>query len=167
MALAFPLFTQTIIDKVIVHRTESTLIALAAGMGVFVLFTAALTWVRQYLVLHTGNRVDAVLGSHVFEHLFRLPPLYFQHRPTGVIAARMQGIETIREFVSSAAVMLMLDVPFLFIFVAVMFWYSASLTWIVLGILCLIVAASLRSKRANPAGARAWCFGPSLFCSAC
>jgi subfamily B ATP-binding cassette protein HlyB/CyaB len=143
IALAFPLFTQTIIDKVVVHRTESTLVALAVGMVVFVLFTAALTWVRQYLVLHTGNRVDAVLGSHVFEHLFKLPPVYFQHRPTGVIAARMQGVETIREFVSSAAVTLLLDCPFLLVFVAVMFWYSATLTLIVLAILVLIVAASL------------------------
>lgn len=143
IALAFPLFTQTIIDKVVVHRTESTLIALAVGMAVFVVFTAVLTWVRQYLVLHTGNRVDAVLGSHVFEHLFKLPPLYFQHRPTGVIAARMQGVETIREFVSSAAVTLLLDLPFLFVFVAVMFWYSVTLTLIVLAILALIVGASL------------------------
>jgi subfamily B ATP-binding cassette protein HlyB/CyaB len=142
MALAFPLFTQAIIDKVVVHRTQSTLIALAIGMAVFIVFTSSLTWVRQYLILHTGNRVDAVLGSHVFEHLFKLPPLYFQHRPTGVIAARLQGIETIREFVSSAAVTLMLDLPFLLIFVAIMFWYSAQLTWIVLGILALIIAAS-------------------------
>ncbi|HEY8506810.1 MAG TPA: ABC transporter transmembrane domain-containing protein, partial [Steroidobacteraceae bacterium] len=143
LALAFPLFTQTIIDKVVVHRTESTLIALAAGMAVFVVFTAILSWIRQYLVLHTGNRVDAVLGRQVFEHLFKLPPVYFQHRPTGVIAARLQGIETIREFVSSAAVTLMLDLPFLFIFVAVMFWYSVRLTLIVLAILTVIVLASL------------------------
>lgn len=143
LSLAFPLFTQAIIDKVVVHRTESTLIALAVGMAVFIVFTSALTWVRQYLVLHTGNRVDAVLGTHVFEHLFRLPPLYFQHRPTGVIAARLQGIETIREFVSSAAVTLMLDLPFLLIFVAVMFWYSVKLTLIVMAILLLIVGVSL------------------------
>jgi ATP-binding cassette, subfamily B, bacterial HlyB/CyaB len=143
LALGFPLFTQAIIDKVVVHRTESTLIALTVGMAVFVVFTASLTWIRQYLVLHTGNRVDAVLGSHVFEHLFKLPPLYFQYRPTGVIAARLQGIETIREFVSSAAVTLLLDVPFLLIFVALMFWYSVKLTLIVLGILTLIVGASL------------------------
>lgn len=70
IALAFPLFTQAIIDKVVVHRTESTLIALTVGMSVFIVFTTLLTWIRQYLVLHTGNRVDAVLGSHVFEHLF-------------------------------------------------------------------------------------------------
>lgn len=142
IALAFPLFTQAIIDKVVVHRTQSTLIALAVGMAVFIIFTSVLTWIRQYLVLHTGNRVDAVLGAHVFEHLFRLPPLYFQHRPTGVIAARLQGIETIREFVSSAAVTLMLDFPFLLIFLGVMFWYSVKLTLVVLAVLALIVAAS-------------------------
>ena len=143
LALAFPLFTQTIIDKVVVHHTQSTLVALGIGMGVFVIFTTVLTWVRQYLVLHTGNRVDAVLGRQVFEHLFRLPPAYFQNRPTGVIAARMQGIESIREFVSSAAVTLVLDLPFLLIFLAVMFWYSVQLTFVVLGILALIVTASL------------------------
>lgn len=83
IALAFPLFTQAIIDKVVVHRTQSTLIALAVGMCVFIVFTTILTWVRQYLILHTGNRVDAVLGSTVFEHLFKLPPLYFQHPSHG------------------------------------------------------------------------------------
>lgn len=143
IALAFPLFTQAIIDKVVVHRTQSTLVALAVGMAVFVIFTTTLTWIRQYLVLHTGNRVDAVLGSQVFDHLFKLPPLYFQHRPTGVVAARLQGIETIREFVSSTAVTLLLDLPFLLIFVAVMLWYSVKLTLIVLAILALIVGASL------------------------
>jgi ATP-binding cassette, subfamily B, bacterial HlyB/CyaB len=143
LALAFPLFTQTIIDKVVVHRTESTLVALGIGMGVFVVFTTVLSWVRQYLVLHTGNRVDAVLGRHVFEHLFKLPPLYFQHRPTGVVSARLQGIESIREFISSAAVTLLLDLPFLLIFVAVMLWYSVKLTLVVVGVLAVIVAASL------------------------
>ncbi|MGH8809838.1 MAG: ABC transporter transmembrane domain-containing protein, partial [Noviherbaspirillum sp.] len=104
IALATPLFTQAIVDKVVVHRTQSTLIVIAIGMALFMLFSAGLSWVRQYLILHTGNRVDAVLGSSVFERLFKLPPSYFQHRPTGVIAARLQGVETIREFIASAAV---------------------------------------------------------------
>ncbi|WP_240162261.1 peptidase domain-containing ABC transporter [Glaciimonas sp. PAMC28666] len=143
VALATPLFTQTIIDKVVVHRTESTLIVIAIGMAIFMLFSAVLSWLRQYLVLHTGNRVDAVLGSSVFERLFKLPPLYFQHRPTGVIAARLHGVETIREFIAGAAVSLILDLPFLFIFVAIMFHYSATLTLIVLAILLLIIGLSL------------------------
>jgi len=79
MALATPLFTQVVIDKVVVHRTESTLIAIGVGLFLFMSFSAALTWIRQYLVLHTGNRVDAVLGSAVFAHLLHLPPRYFEH----------------------------------------------------------------------------------------
>jgi ATP-binding cassette, subfamily B, bacterial HlyB/CyaB len=142
MGLALPLFTQLIIDKVIVHRTSSTLIALAVAMGVFMVFTGILMWLRQYLVLHTGQRIDAVLGSHVFDRLFRLPLVYFQHRPTGVIAARLQGIENIRQFITSAAVTLVLDLPFLLIFVGIMFWYSVSLTLLVLGILALVAGMS-------------------------
>jgi len=143
MALATPVFTQVVIDKVIVHHTMSTLAVIGIALGVFIIFTAVMSWVRQYLVLHTGNRIDAVLGSQVFEHLFKLPPRYFEHRPTGVLVARVHGVETIREFLSSAAVTLVLDVPFLFIFLAVMFYYNVTLTLITGAILLLIVGLSL------------------------
>src|SRR3989338_8872040 len=116
LALGTPLFTQVIIDKVVVHHTQSTLIVIGIGLAVFMIFSALLSWVRQYLILHTGNRVDAVLGAAVFDRLFKLPPRYFEHRPTGVISARLHGVETIREFIASAAVTLILDFPFLLIF---------------------------------------------------
>jgi len=143
LALGMPLMTQAIIDKVVVHRTESTLIALGCGLLVFLVFSSVLTWIRQRLILHTGVRIDAVLASAVFRHLVELPPRYFQHRPTGVIAARLHGIESIREFLASAAVSLVLDLPFLSICLAIMFVYSLPLTLIALVILALIVIASL------------------------
>jgi subfamily B ATP-binding cassette protein HlyB/CyaB len=143
LALGMPLMTQAIIDKVVVHRTESTLIALAVGLAIFTLFSALLTWIRQYLVLHTGTRIDAVLGTCVFRHLVSLPPRYFEHRPTGVIAARLHGVEQIREFLASAAVTLVLDLPFLSIALAIMFTYSVTLTLIVLGVLAVIALVSL------------------------
>jgi subfamily B ATP-binding cassette protein HlyB/CyaB len=142
LALGTPLFTQVVIDKVVVHRTESTLLVIAIGLCVFMLFTALLTWTRQYLVLHTGNRVDAVLGSAVFNHLFKLPPRYFEHRPTGVITSRLRGVENIREFVSSAAVTLVLDLPFLLIFVGIMFYYNVTLTLIALSLIGIIAIMS-------------------------
>ena len=143
MGLSLPLFTQAIIDKVVVHRTQSTLVALGIAMALFMLFTSLLGWIRQYLILHTGQRIDAVLGAQVFDRLLRLPLPYFQQRPTGVIAARLQGIETIREFIASAAVTVALDLPFLVIFVAIMACYSVALTLLVLAILALVVGASL------------------------
>ena len=143
LALGTPIFTQVVIDKVVVHRTQSTLVVIAIGMGLFAIFSALLTWVRQYLVLHTGNRVDAVLGAAVFEHLLKLPPRYFENRPTGVITARLRGVENIREFIASAAVTLVLDLPFLGIFIAIMLAYNVPLSLLTLGMIALIVALSL------------------------
>lgn len=138
IGLATPLFTQVVIDKVVVHQTHSTLIVIAVGMLIFMVFSSIMTWLRQYLVLHTGNRIDAVLGSQVFRHLLRLPIPFFEHRPTGVLVARLQGVDNIRQFISGAAVTLMLDFPFLLIFLAVMFWYSWQLSLLALGIMLLI-----------------------------
>ncbi len=143
LSLGTPLFTQVIIDKVVVHRTESTLIVIGIGLAVLMVFSALLSWVRQYLILHTGNRVDAVLGAAVFEHLFKLPPRYFEHRPTGVIAARLHGVETIREFIASTAITLLLDLPFLFLFLGIMFYYSVLLTCVALAIMGLILIMSI------------------------
>ncbi|MFN0038442.1 MAG: peptidase domain-containing ABC transporter [Burkholderiales bacterium] len=154
MALATPLFTQVVIDKVVVHHTLNTLTVIGIGLAVFMVFTAAMTWVRQYLILHTGNRIDAALGVQVFEHLFRLPPRFFEQRPTGVLVARVQGIESIREFLASAAVTLLLDLPFMAIFLAIMLWYSWQLSLITLAILAAIfvlsaIVAPLFRKRLN------------------
>jgi subfamily B ATP-binding cassette protein HlyB/CyaB len=143
VGLATPLFTQVVIDKVVVHHTANTLWVVGVALVMFMVFTAVMTWMRQYLVLHTGNRVDAVLGQTVFRHLFRLPMPYFEHRQTGVLVARLHGVEQIREFVSGAAVTLLLDCPFLFVFLAVMFWYSWLLTLIAAAILVAIVGLSL------------------------
>ncbi|HEX5767125.1 MAG TPA: peptidase domain-containing ABC transporter, partial [Burkholderiales bacterium] len=143
IGLATPLFTQVVIDKVVVHHTSSTLIAIAIGLGMFLVFNAAMTWMRQYLVLHTGNRADAVLATQVFSHLFRLPLAYFEHRPTGTTVARLHGVETIREFITGAAISFVLDLPFLLVIIAVMFFYSWQLSFIALGIVFLLAITSL------------------------
>jgi ATP-binding cassette, subfamily B, bacterial HlyB/CyaB len=143
VGLATPLFTQVIIDKVVVHQTRNTLAVLGIGLLMFMIFTSVMTWLRQYLVLHTGNRIDAVLGSEVFRHMLRLPLPYFEQRPTGTLVARLHGVETIREFISGAAVTLVLDLPFLLIFLAVMFSYSWQLSLIDITLLGVIVLMSM------------------------
>lgn len=143
VGLTTPLFTQVVIDKVIVHQTQSTLIAVAAGLSMFLVFNAFLTWLRQYYILHTGNRIDAVLGSQVFRHLVRLHLRYFEQRPAGTLIARLHGVETIRQFISGAAVTLFLDLPFLFVFLAVMFWYSWELSLIAVATVILLVVLSV------------------------
>ncbi len=143
LGLTTPLFTQVVIDKVIVHQTMNTLVVIGTGLFMFMLFNAVMSWTRQYLVLHTGQRIDAVLGSRVFKQLLELPLRYYERRPTGTLVARIHGVETIREFITGAAVSLFLDLPFLFVFLAVMFYYSWQLTLIVVAILSIISVLSL------------------------
>jgi subfamily B ATP-binding cassette protein HlyB/CyaB len=142
LALALPLLSQVIIDKVIVHRATSTLAVIAAALVAILSFSSALTWIRQYLVIHTGNRIDGVLGAAVFRHLLALPLRYYERRPTGVLTARLAGIETIREFLTGATVALALDVPFLLVFLVVMLLYSVPLTLLTLAIVALLAIAS-------------------------
>ena len=143
VGLATPLFTQVVIDKVVVHHTQSTLAVIGFALALFLVFGTAMTWARQYLVLHTGNRIDAVLGARVFRHLFSLPVPYFEQRPTGTLTARLQGIESIREFLTGAAVAVLLDLPFTVIFLAVMFWYSWELSLIAVALLAAVTALSV------------------------
>jgi subfamily B ATP-binding cassette protein HlyB/CyaB len=145
IALAAPLLSQVLIDRVIVHRATSTLMVIATALALTVLFSAGLGWIRQYLVLHVGNRVDAVLGAAVFRHLLGVPLRYFEPRPTGVLTARLSGIEAIREFLTGAAITIALDVPFLLVFLAVMLVYSVTLslvTVLLVGVLVVLSAAA-------------------------
>jgi subfamily B ATP-binding cassette protein HlyB/CyaB len=143
VALLVPLLTQVIIDKVITHRTLNTLFVIAGALVAATVFSAALTWIRQHLVLHTGTRIDSVLGAQVFEHLLRLPARYFEYRTTGVLVARLHGVETIRDFLAGAALTLLIDLPFMLVFAAIMYYYSPTLTAIALGVLALLVGLSI------------------------
>ncbi len=143
MALMTPILTQIVIDRVLVHQTFNTLAVIGIALAALLVFNAVMSWIRQSLVLHTGTRVDAALGAQVFDHLLKLPPRYYDYRPTGVVVARLHGVETIREFVSGAAVTLLLDLPFLVICLALMFHYSGLLSLITLAILAAIMLLSL------------------------
>jgi subfamily B ATP-binding cassette protein HlyB/CyaB len=143
LGLALPLFSQAIIDKVVVHQATGTLLVLGVAMGMVVLFSSLMGWMRQRLVLRTGTRIDIVLGLRVFTHLMGLPHRYFDSRPTGVMVARLRAVESLREFISGVAVTLVLDLPFMLLFVALMAWYSPLLTCIAVAFLALIALLNL------------------------
>jgi subfamily B ATP-binding cassette protein HlyB/CyaB len=132
-ALASPIFFQVIIDKVLVHRGMSTLGVLVFGMATIAVFEAVLGTLRTYLFSHTTNRIDAELGGRLFRHLLSLPLGYFQARRTGDSVARVRELENIRNFLTSSALTLVIDLFFTIVFLVMMFFYSPLLTIIVLG----------------------------------
>ena len=141
--LVTPLFTQVILDKVIVHRTLTTLDVLAVAFLAVMVFELLLNIARNYIFIHTANKLDAKLGAKLFRHLLGLPFLYFESRQVGNIAARVRELDTIREFITNKAVSVIIDLFFSLVFVAVMLLYSVRLTLIVIGFVVVIAALYL------------------------
>jgi subfamily B ATP-binding cassette protein HlyB/CyaB len=132
LALITPLFFQVIIDKVLVHNGLTTLDVLAIGLLMVAVFEVTLGGLRTYLFSHTTNRVDVELGARLYHHLQRLPIAFFQSRPVGTVVARMRELETVRQFITGSALTVAIDAVFTVVFFAVMYFYSATLFWIVL-----------------------------------
>jgi subfamily B ATP-binding cassette protein HlyB/CyaB len=141
-ALISPLFFQVVIDKVLVHRSMSTLDVLVVGLVAIAVFETVLGVLRTYLFSHTTNRVDVELGARLFRHLLALPLAYFQARRVGDSVARVRELENIRNFITGSALTLVIDLFFTFVFIAVMFFYSPLLSWIVVAALPIYVAIS-------------------------
>jgi ATP-binding cassette, subfamily B, bacterial HlyB/CyaB len=131
-ALVSPLFFQVVIDKVLVHRGLSTLDVIVIGLLVVSVFESVLTALRTYVFSHTTNRIDVELGARLFKHLVGLPISYFEARRAGDSVARVRELENIRNFLTSSALTLVIDLLFTFVFLAVMAFYSLWLTGIVL-----------------------------------
>src|SRR6266404_6338767 len=142
LGLVSPLFFQVVIDKVLVHRASTTLDVLVIGLVAISLFETVLGILRTYLFAHTTNRIDVELGARLFHHLLALPMAYFQARRVGDSVARVRELENIRNFLTSSALTLVIDLLFTFVFLAVMFFYSPLLTWIVLGSFPFYIAIS-------------------------
>jgi len=153
--LVTPLFTQVILDKVIVHRTLTTLDVLALAFLFVIVFEFLLNLTRNYIFIHTANKIDAKLGAKLFRHLFSLPFVYFESRKVGTIAARVRELDNIREFITNKSVSLIIDLFFSLVFVAMMLLYSVQLTLMVLafvavvGTLYVIVTPELRERLQN------------------
>ncbi|MBX9829303.1 MAG: type I secretion system permease/ATPase [Xanthobacteraceae bacterium] len=142
-ALVAPLFFQVVIDKVLVHRGLTTLDVLVIGFVVVAIFETILGALRTYVFAHTTNRIDVELGARLFRHLLALPIAYFEARRAGDSVARVRELENIRNFLTSSALTLVIDLFFTIVFLAVMFYYSPLLTWIVIGSIPLYVVLSV------------------------
>ncbi|HQR15472.1 MAG TPA: type I secretion system permease/ATPase [Nitrospira sp.] len=151
-ALLTPLFTQVVIDKVLVHKGFTTLHVMAAGMLALALFDALLSGLRTHLFAHTTNRIDVGLGAQLFRHLLALPLAYFEARRVGDTAARVRELEQIRQFLTSNSVTVVLDVVCTVVLLGVMWIYSPTLTLVVMAslpcyaLLSVLITPPIRAR---------------------
>ncbi|BEV16724.1 peptidase domain-containing ABC transporter [Herbaspirillum sp. DW155] len=142
-ALAVPLFSQMIIDKVLNHRNLASLHVLGVAMIVLIGFEATFSILRARLLAYVSSRIDALLGMRVVRHLLRLPLRYFESRPMGVLLSQTREMEPIRQILAGSSFSGLVDLIFTLVFVAVMFSYSATLTVVVLLAVPVLIVFSL------------------------
>lgn len=142
-ALVSPLAFQVVIDKVLVHRGLTTLDVIVLGLAFSSLFETILSGLRTYILNHTTNRVDAELGSKMYQHLLSLPAGFYSNRKVGEVVSRVREMESVRAFFTGSGLSSFVDIFFTLFFLLVMAYYSLILTLVVLISLPLFLAVSV------------------------
>ena len=119
-AIASPLFTMNVYDRVVPNFAEETLWVLAFGVTTVFVFDFILKLLRAYLVDSAGKAADTKIAARLFQQMLGMK---MAHRPpsAGALANQMREFESIREFFTSSTLVALIDLPFIFMFVAIIY----------------------------------------------
>ncbi|KWV59595.1 peptidase C39 [Rhizobium altiplani] len=138
LGLMTPIFFQLVIDKVLVHQSYATLTVLTIGIAIALVFDAAFSFLRRYLLLYATNRIDIRIATRTFGHLLNLPIALFEQASAGVLVKHMQQTGRIREFLTGRLFLTLLDGVSLLVFIPILLLYSVKLTLVVIGFAALV-----------------------------
>lgn len=133
--LITPLFTQIILDRVVVNKSLMTLHVFAIGLVIFGVWQIGTSATRQYLLDYFANRLDVSFVSAFIRHTLMLPLKFFELRQVGDIITRIQETRKIQTFLTRQAVSTWLDTIMMFVYVGLMLYYNWQLTVLVLAII--------------------------------
>jgi ATP-binding cassette subfamily C protein LapB len=141
-ALALPMFSMTVYDRVVPNKAEETLWVLAVGVLVMMAFDMVLRVMRGYILDTAGKRIDVTLSSKIME---RVLGLRMADRPASVgsFAANLRAFESVRDFIASASVTTLVDLPFVVVFLLAIAWISPWLLIPPIVCILLLLIASL------------------------
>lgn len=122
-ALAIPLFSMNVYDRVVPNNAVETLWVLAIGVSLVLIFNMVLTTARAYVVDTASKRIDVKLSGQIMEQVL---DLRMESRPASVgsFSANLRSFESVRDFIASASLTTLVDLPFVLVFLAVLAWIS-------------------------------------------
>ena len=146
-ALAMPLFTMNVYDRVVPNRSVETLWVMSVGVAVIVIGDLILRTMRGYFLDWASTRIDVKLSARIMEQVLGTR-LEMRSNSVGSLASNLRSFETVRDFITSATITTLIDVPFGLVFIAVMAWISFPMVIpVILGsIAMLIYAFSVQTK---------------------
>jgi ATP-binding cassette subfamily C protein LapB len=146
-ALAMPIFTMNVYDRILPNRSVETLWVLVIGVTLIVCADFILRTMRGYFLDWASRRVDVKLSGRIMEQVLGIR---LEQRPSSVgsFAANLRSFETVRDFITSATITTLVDIPFALIFIGVMAWIAWPMVIPVLlgSIIILIFSFSVQTK---------------------
>ncbi len=139
--LATPLFTMNVYDRVLPNNAMETMWALFIGISIIMVFDFVMKMVRTYFLGIAGKRADTVISNKIFNHLLNIK-LASKPASTGQFVSRLQSYESVREFFTSATMSAIVDLPFIFIFILVIFFIGGPLGYVTLSIVVILILTS-------------------------
>lgn len=143
LGIVSPLFTQIILDQVVVNRSQSTLNVLVVGILLFGVLGIGLSAIRNYLLSYLANRLDLTMISGFINHALNLPLKFFESRRVGDIITRVQENQKIQQFLISNLLLSWLDFLTGFIYLGLMLYYNWKLTALILLLIPPIIVLTL------------------------
>ncbi len=137
-ALSVPIFFQITFDKVVGNQSIHTLYVLTGAVIAALTFNAVIEYLRGLLLLHGTSKIDVRMSTRTFNKLLSLPIDFFRSSSAGTLTKHMQQASSIREFLTGKLFLTGLDCLALFVYIPILFFYSAILTGVVLGFGALI-----------------------------
>ncbi len=144
-ALFTALFTMTVYDRVVPNNATESLVGLTIGLGIVVVFDFVLKLLRAYFVDVAGARIDRDIGKSIFQQILEMR-LDLGKSSTGGLASLVREIETLRDFFASATLTALVDLPFVFVTLAVMAWIGGWLAMVPTVLIPLVVITGLVSQ---------------------
>lgn len=146
LALVSSLYVMQVYDRVIPNQTYETLWALSIGVFVAITFELITKLIRGHLTDVAGKKADLIISSALFR---RVMALRLQEKPTssGSYASNLRDFESVRDFMTSASLLALVDFPFLILFVAVIGIIGGKLALVPLTIIPIVLVVSLLAQR--------------------
>jgi ABC-type bacteriocin/lantibiotic exporter with double-glycine peptidase domain len=146
LALATPLLTGLIVDRVVPGREHSLLLVIGVALGTIAAFDFASALVRAHLMLHLRTRLDAKITLDFVEHLIALPYAFFHQRSAGDLMMRLNSNTTIREILTAGTLTGVLDGALACLYLIVLFLANGTLALLALGLGLLRVLLFLATR---------------------
>lgn len=144
--LASPLFTMNVFDRVVPNNAIETLWVFAIGVGIVMMLDTFLKFTRTYLLENAAKKSDIIMSSIIFEKILNLK-MANHPASVGTFASRLKDFDTIRAFLTSATIGVLIDLPFTILFLLVIYYLGGKMVLIPLVSIALIFLLSYLIKK--------------------